>query len=671
LLANADWSRGRRPAFRQSALQKAVAQKVVTLKAATIFAVAFSINVNASIPASASVSAAPAVVLNASTALNTPIALNAPVAALKNFPAAVTAAPGEKVALSIPRGASVHSNDSSVARIDADGTLLAISPGRAVLSFRRGADYATVSVTVRRGAVSPAPSPALSYSKNNYTNPLDAAVDKNLRALGLEPSPVCGDAEYLRRVCLDLMGALPPVEKTRAFLADTDPRKREKLPDWIFERPEYADYWAMRWCDVLRVKSEFPSNLWPNAVQAYHAWLRAAMASNMPYDKMARTLLSTTGSNFREPPCNFYRATQRRTPAGLASAFALIFMGARLDCADCKEHPYQTWTHAQAGGLAAFFTNVRYKKTDEWKEEIVYFAPAWGAYKPDGEKIVPPALPDGAAVTYSRTGARPQKLLADWLTAPGNPYFARHVANRYWCALFGRGITMPVDDVRPGNPPSNPELLDVLANKVVESGFDLRALLRFIVTSQTYQRSSVTNETNAGDTQCFSHCVPRRLDAEVLADAIGTATGAYESFTSRIPEPFAMWPDDFHSVQNPDASVTSGFLETFGRPGRDTSYEVERDRNPSMAQALYLFDSGELAGKLAKKDGVVRALARAHGSDYRAFARECYLMLLTREPSGAELERIASHMQATPDKTKAAQDIVWALINTKEFLYKH
>lgn len=587
-------------------------------------------------------------------------------AALKIKPETVTAAPGEKITLRIPQGASVHSNDSTVARIAADGTLSAISPGRAVLSFRKGGDYATVSVTVRRKAASPSPSP---YPENNYTNPIDAAVAKNLRELGVEPSPLCNDAEYLRRVCLDLMGALPPADKARAFLADTDPLKREKLPDWIFERSEYADYWAMRWCDVLRVKSEFPSNLWPNAVQAYHAWLRAAMASNMPYDKMARALLLTTGSNFRDAPSNFYRATQRRTPEGLASAFALIFMGARLDCADCKEHPYRTWTREQADGLAAFFTNVRYKKTDEWKEEIVFFAPAWTPYKPAGE-TVPPAFPDGAPVTYSRQ-ASPQKRLADWLASPGNPYFARHVANRYWSALFGRGITMPVDDVRPGNPPSNPELLDVLAQKVVGSGYDLRALLRFIVTSQTYQRSSVTNETNAGDTQCFSHYAPRRLDAEVLADAIGAATGAYEFFESRIPEPFAMWPDDFHSVQNPDASVTSSFLETFGRPGRDTAYEVERDRNPSMAQALYLLDSEKLAQKLAKKDGVIRQLAKKHGADTRGFTEECYLMLLSRMPADRELELVTAHIKTSADKNKAAQDVVWALINTKEFLYKH
>ena len=590
--------------------------------------------------------------------------------ALNISPETVTTSPGATVVFSLPAGTIAHSNDPGVARFNtADGTLRALSPGRAVLSFRNGDDYATVPVLVRQESPRP-PAPPPQAREDSAPHPIDAAVGKKLDLTGVAPSGICTDSEYLRRVCLDLMGALPPVEKTREFLADTDPLKRDKLLDWIFERSEYADYWAMKWCDVLRVKSEYPSNLWPNAVQTYHAWLRAAMSSNMRCDNLARALLTTAGSNFRNPPCNFYRATQQRTPEGYAAAFALIFLGARLECANCTEHPYQTWTHAQADGLAAFFTNIKIKKTGEWKEEIVYFTPNWDAYKPDGGKTVAPVFPDGSQAAFSRT-ANPQKLLLAWLTSPDNQYFARHIANRHWAALFGRGITMPVDDVRPGNPPSNPELLDTLAAKFIESGFNLRELLRFIVTSQTYQRSSVPNETNATDTQNFSRYRPRRLDAEVLADAIGTATGMHEAFNSRIPEPIAYWPDDFHSVQNPDASVTTGFLETFGRPGRDTSYEVERDRNPSMAQALYLLDSEELAKKLENKNGPIRDLVKKHGANHAALAVEIFLSLLARPPTDGELEALTSHMKSTADKNKAAQDIVWALINTKEFLYNH
>ena len=593
-------------------------------------------------------------------------------AALQITPAEVTTTVGQTTKLELSGGGSgastltAHSNAPDVAAIAPDGTLRALSPGHALLSFRHGNDYATVPVTVKNAD---ADSP--DFPKTDDTHLIDLAVNKNLRALGVPPSPLCTDAEFLRRACLDLMGALPPADKSREFLASDDPQKRAKLVDWIFTRPEYAEYWAMRWCDVLRVKSEFPSNLWPQAVAIYHAWLRDAIAANMRYDAMARALLLTAGSNFRNPPANFYRATERRTPEGLASAFAIIFMGARLDCADRDDYPYRTWTKPQARGLAAFFTDVSYKSTGEWKEEIVYFNDWWKPYQLDG-KTITPSLPGRGPVTFDRL-ANPRKILADWLTAPDNPYFARHLADRYWKTLFGRGITQPVDDVRPDNPPSNPELLDILARQLISTGYDLRALLRYIATSQTYQRSSVATDANRADLQNFSHYIPRRLDAEILADAVGAATGAYESFSSRIPEPIALWPDDFHAVQNPDSSVTTGFLEAFGRPGRDTSYDYERTRTPSLSQALYFFDSDELTKKLKKKDGVIATLAKQFGTDYAAYCEEYYLKLLCRPPTGAERARALRYIKDAPanNKLQAQQDIVWALLNTKEFLYQH
>ena len=598
--------------------------------------------------------------------------ISAAALALTVTPAEITTTTGQTLRLEIsPGGGSAYSNAPDIVAIASDGTLRALSPGHALLSFRKGNDYATVPVTVKN-ADSPSASAGAPFPKPDDSHPIDLVVNRNLRALGVQPSALCTDAEFLRRACLDLMGALPPAAKTRAFLADTDPRKREKLVDWIFTQPAYAEYWAMRWCDVLRVKSEFPSNLWPQAVAVYHAWLRDALAANMRYDAIARALLLTAGSNFRNPPVNFYRATDKRTPEGLASAFAIIFLGARLDCADRDDYPYRTWTKPQARGLAAFFTDVAYKSTGEWKEEIVYFNDWWKPYQVAG-KTITPSLPGGRGDVAFNRMANPRKILADWLTAPDNPYFARAVADRYWAALFGRGIRQPVDDVRPDNPPSNPELLDVLARQLIATGHDLRALLRFIVTSQTYQRSSVTNDTNRADVQNFSHYIPRRLDAEVLADAIGTATGGYEQFSSRIPEPIAIWPEDFHSVQNPDSSVTTGFLEAFGRPGRDTSYTYERTLAPTLSQALYLFDSDQLAKKIGKKGGAVSTIAKKFGADYDGFTEEYYLMLLCRPPAAAELDRAVRFISESPDanKLKAQQDFVWALLNTKEFLYNH
>ncbi|MDR1497278.1 MAG: DUF1549 and DUF1553 domain-containing protein [Puniceicoccales bacterium] len=643
---------------------------------------------------------------------------------LRVSPVAVTAAPGGEVVLKfygfekvVPNAYSLekntlesHSSDTSVATVAPDGQRVrvkAVSPGRALLSFRAGNEYATVPVLVRREL--PA---GVTFPATDDSHPIDAVVNRNLRVLGLVPSALCTDAEFLRRACIDLMGALPPPEKARKFLADTSPAKRAALVDWIFTRPEYADYWAMKWGDVLRVKSEFPSNLWPNAVQSYHAWLRAAVAANMPYDRLTRALLLTSGSNFRDPPANFYRSMQKRSPENIASLAAVVFMGVRLEFDPAPKHPYVGWTRKQSLALAAFFNTLKYKRTGEWKEEIVFFASNWppfndpapagttsgasvrGKRAADREDariarqaarqaarqtagrpavdvtIVAPAFPDGKPVVRNST-LNPLNLFADWLTAPGNPWYARHAANRYWSALFGRGITSPVDDVRPSNPPSNPELLNLLAARFVKSGYDQRDLLRFIVTSRTYQRSSLRNEWNRTDMQNWSHHRSRRLDAEVLADAIGGLTGAYEPFSSSIPEPYAFWPDDFHAVQNPDASVTTGFLETFGRPARDSSFEYERNRSPSMAQALWLLNSDGINKKIEKRGGGVASLYKKHAQNLPAFADECYLALLSRHPTAAEKDTVSRYFENNKDKLKAAQDLTWALINTKEFLYNH
>jgi hypothetical protein len=524
------------------------------------------------------------------------------------------------------------------------------------------------------------------------------------------------------------MGAAAPPGHARKFLEDPAPsaRKRAGLVEWIFERPEFADYWAMRWADVLRIKSEFPSNLWPNAVQAYHAWLREAFARNTPFDQMARELLTTSGSNFRNPPCNFYRALPARTPAALAQATALIFLGIRLapDSPECS-------------GLAAFFTNVRYKKTDEWKEEIVYFAPRWPAYRdPRTNAVVPPMFPDGSkpdaglrpekrpsAPARGKAGARskpvgfaltdaqreelsgragedaardtlppaagerapasrpdPQGILAAWLTSPENPWFAANFANRAWAILFGRGLVHPVDDVRKDNPPSSPELLSLLAGHFKKSRHDPRALLRLIVLSETYQRSAripaAARRALPPELAPLATRIPRRLEAEVLADAIGDLTGSHETFSSRIPEPIAYWPENFRAVQNPDSSVTTTFLDSFGRPARDSSFAYERDISPSLSQALWLLNSRSLKAKLEKKGGRVEQLVSAHAARERhaALADLFYLTLLSRFPTPGERATLLRHLSTAPATAvplEQARDILWAIINTKEFLHVH
>jgi len=568
---------------------------------------------------------------------------------------------------------------------------------------------------------------------------IDAIVGRRLAALGLRAAQRCTDAEFLHRASLDLTGALPPPDKAREFLADPSPSpvKRAKLVEWLFSRPEFADYWAMRWSDTLRIKSEFPSNLWPNAVQAYHGWLRDAFAADRPFDELARELLLTTGSNFRQPPVNFYRALPKRTPEALAAHVALTLLGVRL-------HPGTP----ESEGFAGYFTNVRYKQTGEWKEEIVFFGRDWPVFRSgaDGKTIIPPRFPDGrdsaappaantpakpltfaevgAAVIAAREangdpdanagdgkkrnarrpakkppapqnpkGVLPQQLVADWLTTGnGEKRFAANIANRTWAALFGRGITHPVDDVRAGNPPADPDLLAHLAARFREGNYRLRPLLRAIVLSETYQRSAKAAATGAtgaaaqsavppihgrsGATTTataaalppltrdpppalapyvgWARRIPRRLEAEVLADALGALTGAYERLWTRVPEPFAFWPDNFHAVQNPDASVTTTLLDTFGRPGRDTAYAYERDLSPSMAQALFLLNSRALDSKLEKRGGTLERLAKRHAADHSALADELWLTLLSRFPPPAEKRRALRHLDTAAGTAGAA-----------------
>jgi hypothetical protein len=574
------------------------------------------------------------------------------------------------------------------------------------LTAAAGSAFAAPAATPAPITPAAAPAPAA-------THPIDALVLRRLAQNGYRPAPLCTDAEFLRRVCLDFMGALPGAKKARAFLADPAPSatKRRQLVEWVFEQPEFADYWAMRWSDVLRIKSEFPSNLWPNAVQAYHAWLRAAFVEDRPFDEIVREMLLSSGSNFRCPPVNFYRALAKRTPEATGEQVALAFMGVRL-----------TPGSPDSEGFASFFTNIRYKPTGEWKEEIVYFAPEWLSYRnprtdeyirakfpfekkppfpgPPPPKPPPPRKLKGievarpadsanaktaaakAAATaryYSArypAGLNPQKLVADWLTAPANPWFAANYANRTWGALFGRAITEPVENAGPENPPADPALLALLARHFRENHHSTRALLRFIASSQTYQRSWRRDASNRADRDGWSHRIPRRLDAEVLADAIGSLTGSYERFSSRIPEPLAFWPENFRAVQNPDTSVTTSFLDMFGRPSRDTPFAYERDRTPSMAQAIWLLNSKQLNAKIEKRGGGVSRLVHAHSTpaQFPALIDELYLALLARFPTALERQKILRHLSSpTAGKTLLTRthDIVWTLINTKEFLYNH
>ena len=487
---------------------------------------------------------------------------------------------------------------------------------------------------------------------------IDELVFAKWKPLGIEPANPCSDAVFLRRVYLDVIGTLPTVQEARAFFNDKAPDKRKKLIDSLLERPEFADFWAMKWGDLLRVKSEFPINLWPNAAQAYHRWIRDSIRNNLPYDKFARELLTASGSNFRVPQVNFYRALQSKDPKGIARAVALTFMGCRAE----------KWPEERLVGMSGFFFNVGYKKTNEWKEEIVFFDPhkndAPPAPKPGpkkaGEKRTPektpkpappkPVFPDGTPVEIA-WDKDPRGVFADWLITPENPWFTRTIVNRVWHWLQGRGIVHEADDVRPDNPPSNPELLNWLAEELVRSKYDLKHIYRLILNSSSYQLSSISKSKHPEAAAHFASYSVRRLEAEVIIDALNQVTGTTESYSSIIPEPYTFIPETRRAIALPDGSITSSFLELFGRPPRDSGMESERNNRITAGQRLHLLNSSHVRNKLRDGPGLKKLAAEGNASE------NLYLAILSRFPG--DFER------------GGGEDLAWTLINSTEFLFRH
>jgi hypothetical protein len=497
-----------------------------------------------------------------------------------------------------------------------------------------------------RGSVAPAPAPV--------PPSIDGLVNARLKELGITPAPVVGDATFLRRAYLDAIGTLPTADEARAFLADTVKNKRAQLVDRLLARDEFADYWAMKWSDLLRVKSEYPVNLWPNAVQAYHHWIRACLRANMPFDEFARALLTASGSNFREPPVNFWRAVQSRKPDALASAVALTFMGVRAE----------KWPPQRLAEMSAFFTHVGYKPTQEWKEEIVFFDPD------KAPALTAATTPDGQLLRIA-PDQDPRTAFAAWLTTPQNPFFTRAISNRVWSWLLGRGIVDEPDDIRPDNPPSNSALLTYLERELVTAQYDVKRLFRLVMTSETYQRaSSGASVADARATANFAHYLERPLEAEVLIDAIDQVTGGTEEYSSQIPEPFTFVPEDRRTITLADGSITSPFLKTFGRSPRDLGIEYERDRNPSAAERLALLNSSQIQAKLDRSPSIQALLRSPRGP--QQLATELYLAILSRPPTDAELQAALAYAQsANVNRRTAVLDLAWALMNTPEFLFRH
>ena len=487
-------------------------------------------------------------------------------------------------------------------------------------------------------------------------NKIDELVFARLQKLQITPAQLCSDPVFIRRVYLDVIGTLPTATEAEKFILDRNPNKRAALIDRLLARDEFADYLALKWGDLLRIKAEFPINLWPNAAQSYHRWVLDAIRDNVPSDKFARELLTASGSNFEKPPVNFYRAMQNRTAAGIAQTVALTFLGERA------EH----WPSNELANLAVFFANVGSKYTAEWKEEIIFFNPAStnaGALNGSPRKAT---LPNGATVRLSPE-QDPRIAFAGWLVK--DPQFARNLVNRAWSWLLGRGIVQEPDDFRLDNPPSNPKLLAFLENEFVSSGYDFKQLYRLILNSKTYQLASISQGNNPAAAANFAFYPLRRLDAEVLIDALDQITGANEKYSSAIPEPYTFIPDNLRSIALPDGSITSSFLEMFGRPPRDTGLESERNNRITAAQKLCLLNSSLMQKKIESS-----RMIEFQTSSNRApadIATGMYLGILTRFPTAAETKTAQDYFQSGIGKRQAAVDLAWALMNSTEFLYRH
>jgi hypothetical protein len=480
---------------------------------------------------------------------------------------------------------------------------------------------------------------------------LDEIVSARWRQLKVEPARLASDAVFVRRAFLDLNGTLPTAAEVTAFLSSRDPHKRAALVDELLARPQFAAHAANKWSDLLRIKAEFPINLWPHAAQGYYHWVRAALERNQPYDAFARELLTASGSNFRDPASNFYRAVQSHTPEAIAQAVALTFLGARAE----------KWPQPRLQEMAAFFARVDYKPTGEWKEEIVYFNPAKAG-------PLPQRFPDGSAVRITG-GEDPRRAFALWLTTQRNPWFARAAVNRIWSWLLGRGLVEEADDLRDDNPAWSPELLEYLEQELIASRYDLRHIYRLIAKSATYQLSSLPG-LGADASRQFAAYPLRRLDAEVLIDALCQITGASETYTSAIPEPYTFMPDYQRAGELPDGSISSPFLELFGRPARDTGLEAERNNRITSAQRLHMLNSTQIQRMVQGGPKLVELMRGKQAP--RETVDQLYLAILSRHPAPEEWKAIAAHGQGRGVRGREAfTDLVWALINSPEFLYRH
>jgi hypothetical protein len=561
----------------------------------------------------------------------------------------VTAVDSAGVRRCVTVEAEYESNATAIADVDHRGLIQASDiPGEAAILVRYLGHVTSCRVTLpRRGAT---------FERPVETNFVDTHVWNQLARLGIEAGAAASESEFLRRVYLDTIGTLPTSNEARKYLADSSPDKRDRLIDELLDRDEYVDYWTMKWLDVLRADQ---LKVTPQGTVAMQRWLRHSFQRNVPFDQMARELLTVQGSTTAEGPGAFYKILKK--PDEMSRAVSQLLLGVRIECAQCHHHPSERWSQEDYTALAGFFTGVKLKKLPNGTEAVVSFGGKDLPHPRTSELVAPRAL---GALDADLAGLNDRRVaLASWLTQPDNEFFAKAIANRIWAHYLGRGLVEPVDDIRETNPATNEPLMHALSRHMVDVKFDMRAFTRTLLKSRVYQLSSASNDSNRDDQQNFSHAAYKAIPAEALLDAISQTTGVAEKFNG--------WPEGYRAIQIWDNRMPSYFFRIFGRPVRATVCECERSGEPSISQALHLLNSPEIMAKIQHRDGTARRLANSELTDDELID-ELYLTTLSRFPIEEERSLMReAFADSGSERNAAVEDVLWALLNTKEFIFNH
>jgi hypothetical protein len=567
----------------------------------------------------------------------------------------------------VSRWAKYTAGNTAVATVDDFGVVKAAGHGEGTITawYLSRLDIGTITAPYA------APVAADRFAALKPRNFIDERVVEKLRELNLPPSERCTDEEFIRRAFIDTIGVLPKPEEVRAFLAETTPDKRDKLIESLLARPEFVDYWAYKWSDLLLVNSD---KLPVQPMWSYYQWIRRQVELNTPWDEMVRDLLTTTGSTLENGAGNFFILHDE--PTRIAETTSVAFLGMAINCAKCHNHPMEKWTHDQYYAFANLFSRVHSKNGSVPDERVVFADTTGDLVQPLRGKPQPPTPLDGRAIPLDSTQDR-RVVLAQWLTAPENPYFARAITNRVWKNFFSVALVESVDDLRMTNPASNEKLLSEAAGYLAKSGFDLKALMRAILQSETYQRSSLALAENQDDTRFYSRYYPRRLLAEVMLDAASQVTGVPTAF--RMDKRNAnrglgdSYPMGYRALQLPDSNTASYFLTSFGRPDRVQTCDCERTNEPSMAQALHIANGDTLNKKLAEKGNRLEQLLGKSLTDEQ-IAAEAYMITVARVPSEKERQAIRQLLGEAKDATEkrlALEDVFWSLMSSREFTFNH